>query len=111
MILDVKNIITSGYTCVMHAHALAEEVVFHELLATINKKTQKISEKYPKFVRGNESVMVRMEVANPICLEESKTFGKMGRFILRDEGKTIAIGVVTKLFGDKKMGDFDKPRT
>eukprot|EP01064_Diplonema_japonicum_P017428 TRINITY_DN2555_c0_g1_i6.p1 TRINITY_DN2555_c0_g1~~TRINITY_DN2555_c0_g1_i6.p1 ORF type:complete len:734 (+),score=236.71 TRINITY_DN2555_c0_g1_i6:52-2253(+) len=97
MILDVKSIISSGYSCVMHIHSAAEEVVFHELLATINKKTNKVIEKYPKFVKGNECVMVRMEVSQSICIEEYKTFDRMGRFMLRDEGKTIAVGVVTKL--------------
>eukprot|EP01059_Diplonema_ambulator_P030630 TRINITY_DN532_c0_g1_i2.p1 TRINITY_DN532_c0_g1~~TRINITY_DN532_c0_g1_i2.p1 ORF type:complete len:551 (+),score=257.66 TRINITY_DN532_c0_g1_i2:43-1695(+) len=97
MILDVKNIITSGYSCVLHIHSAAEEVTFHELLATINKKTNKVIEKYPKFVKGNECVMVRMEAALPMCIEEYKTFDRMGRFMLRDEGKTIAVGVITKL--------------
>eukprot|EP01063_Lacrimia_lanifica_P021190 TRINITY_DN2845_c3_g1_i1.p1 TRINITY_DN2845_c3_g1~~TRINITY_DN2845_c3_g1_i1.p1 ORF type:complete len:738 (+),score=396.44 TRINITY_DN2845_c3_g1_i1:51-2264(+) len=97
MILEVKNIITSGYTGVMHIHSLAEEVVFYELLATIDKKTQKIIQKYPPFAKGGDCVMVRMEVPQSVCIEEYKTFDKMGRFMLRDEGKTIAVGVVTKL--------------
>ena len=98
MILDVKSIISSGFTgSVMHVHSLNEEVTFHKLLATIDKKTNKIKEKYPKFVKGKDCVMVRMQVQNPICVEEYKVFDRMGRFMLRDEGKTIAVGVITKL--------------
>lgn len=32
-----------------------------------------------------------------ICMESFKQFPQMGRFTLRDEGKTIAIGKVLKV--------------
>ena len=97
MILErVDHIITSGYNCVMHLHALTEEVTV-DLLATINKKTGKIIEKFPSSVRARGNVMVRIHLPRTTCLEESKNFGKMGSFVLRDKGKTIACGVVTKV--------------
>ena len=38
-----------------------------------------------------------MECAEPFCMEAFKDFPVMGRFTLRDEGKTIAIGKVLKV--------------
>eukprot|EP01060_Flectonema_neradi_P030993 TRINITY_DN45_c3_g1_i1.p1 TRINITY_DN45_c3_g1~~TRINITY_DN45_c3_g1_i1.p1 ORF type:complete len:402 (+),score=91.76 TRINITY_DN45_c3_g1_i1:853-2058(+) len=97
LILDsVEQIITSGYKCVMHLHALTEEVSV-DLLATMNKKTGKIIEKYPSAVKARDSVMVRVYLPRTTCLEESKNFAKMGSFVLRDKGNTIACGVVTKM--------------
>jgi peptide chain release factor subunit 3 len=97
LILECKNIISGGYQCVLHLHAMIEECQIKSLLCTLDKKTGKILKKGPPFVKGGETVLVRIEVPCPIAVEPFKVAGKLGRFILRDEGKTIAVGVVTKL--------------
>ena len=38
-----------------------------------------------------------IETSAPICIEKFDDYKMLGRFTLRDEGKTIAIGRVTKL--------------
>ena len=68
------------------------------MLATVDPKTLKPIKKDPAFAKAGEAVLVRLEVAQPIVLEEQAKFDKMGRFMLRDKGKTIAIGRVTKLY-------------
>jgi peptide chain release factor subunit 3 len=97
LILECKNIISGGYQCVLHLHAIVEECSIRSLLCTLDKKTGKILNKYPPFVKGGETVLVRIEVPNAIALEPFKVASKLGRFVLRDEGKTIAVGVVTKI--------------
>lgn len=44
------------------------------------------------------------QVEKPICVEDFQTLAAMGRFTLRDEGKTIAIGKVTKLPKEARGG-------
>jgi peptide chain release factor subunit 3 len=48
-------------------------------------------------------------MAGTICIERFKDFPQLGRFTLRDEGRTIAIGKVEKLKGQPKAdkGDGD----
>lgn len=41
--------------------------------------------------------MCRIALDRPVCIETFETLPAMGRFTLRDEGRTIAIGKVTKL--------------
>jgi peptide chain release factor subunit 3 len=102
-IMESKNIICAGYTCIMHIHTLTVECRFGDLLAIENKKDKKIVQKKPQFVRASEKqfVIVRMEVDFPICIEEFSDFAQLGRFMLRDEGKTIGIGMVTKIKEEK----------
>lgn len=102
LILECKNIISGGYQCVLHLHALAEECSIKSLLCTLDKKTGKILKKHPPFVKGGETVLVRVEVPMNISVEPFKVASKLGRFILRDEGKTIAVGVITKLIEDSE---------
>ena len=41
--------------------------------------------------------MARIDTAGPICLETYADHPQLGRFTLRDEGKTVAMGKVTRL--------------
>ena len=98
-IMESKNIICAGYGCIMHCHTLTVECRFGDLLAVEQKKDKKIIQKKPPFVRASEKhfVVIRMEVDVPVCLEVFSEFAQLGRFMLRDEGKTVGIGVVTKI--------------
>ncbi|WWC72901.1 translation elongation factor Tu [Kwoniella pini CBS 10737] len=96
-IIEAKNIITNGYNCVLHAHTVAEEVTLTALLAYYDKKSRRKSKKAPQFAKQGMLVSALIETAAPICLETYKDSKILGRFSLRDEGKTVAIGKVTKL--------------
>ena len=45
-----------------------------------------------KFVKGNTLAMARSQVENLIRVEKFENVPQLGRFTLRDEGRTIAIG-------------------
>ncbi|KAG2226831.1 hypothetical protein INT45_005796 [Circinella minor] len=96
-ILDHKNIICAGYTAVMHVHAAVEEVTISALLHLIDKKTGRKTKRPPQFVKQGQKVIARVETAGPICIERFEEYPQLGRFTLRDEGKTVAIGRITKV--------------
>ncbi|RNF08074.1 eukaryotic release factor 3 [Trypanosoma rangeli] len=102
VILDVKNIICAGSRVMLHAHAAQEEACFHKLLAKVDKKTGGVLEKEPTHAKAGDVVIARMELERSVVLEPHKEFDKMGRFMLRDDGKTIAIGLVMKLYESTK---------
>lgn len=52
-------------------------------------------------MKQDQVCIARLRTAGTICLETFKDFPQMGRFTLRDEGKTIAIGKVLKLVPEK----------
>ncbi|CAH1795378.1 unnamed protein product [Owenia fusiformis] len=98
VILEYKNIICAGYSAILHIHTCAEEVTIKSLLCTIDKKTGKKSPNRPRFVKQDQIAIARFEVhGGMICMETFKDFPQMGRFTLRDEGKSIAIGKVLKI--------------
>jgi peptide chain release factor subunit 3 len=98
VVLEHKSIICAGYSAVMHLHTSAEEVVIKALLCLVDKKTNEKSTTRPRFIKQDQIAIVRLEVlGGMICLEPFKDFPQMGRFTLRDEGKTIGIGKVLKV--------------
>ncbi|KAG5484794.1 hypothetical protein LSCM1_06620 [Leishmania martiniquensis] len=98
VILEVKNIISAGSRVMLHIHSAQEEASFHKLLARIDRKTNEVVEKDPACVKAGDVVIARIELDRPLVLEPHKDFDKLGRFMLREDGRTIAIGVVMRLY-------------
>ncbi|KAG9219330.1 hypothetical protein CCMSSC00406_0001740 [Pleurotus cornucopiae] len=96
-ILEHKNIICAGYSAVMHVHTLAEEVTLPALLHYFDKATGRKSKKPPQFAKKGQKIVALIETTAPVCVERFADYPQLGRFTLRDEGRTIAIGKVTKL--------------
>ncbi|CAI7858202.1 unnamed protein product, partial [Closterium sp. NIES-53] len=96
-LLDHKAIFTAGYKAVLHVHSVVEECEIISLLQQTDLKTKKPMKKKPLFVKSGAIVVVRIQVSDPICVEKFSDFPQLGRFTLRDEGKTVAIGKVTHL--------------
>ena len=100
MILEHRNIITSGYPAVMHIHNIVEEVQIIELIAQLDKKTGKEIKKKPIFARQGDALTVMIETKNPICMERCEDLPQFGRFTLRHETQTIAIGKIIDIIED-----------
>jgi len=49
------------------------------------------------FSLQDQTVIARLQTQGAVCIESFKDFAQMGRFTLRDEGRTIAIGKVLKI--------------
>ncbi|KAF4619553.1 hypothetical protein D9613_005234 [Agrocybe pediades] len=104
-ILEHKNIICAGYSAVLHIHTLAEEVTLPALLHYFDKATGRKSKKPPQFAKKGkpwfltccQKIVALVEATAPICVERFVDYPQLGRFTLRDEGRTIAIGKITKL--------------
>ncbi|MCO5585376.1 hypothetical protein L7F22_039309 [Adiantum nelumboides] len=96
-ILESRNIICAGYSAIMHVHTASEEITLQALLHYYDKKTGKKSRKPPQFAKKGMKIVALIETAAPICVERFADYPQLGRFTVRDEGRTIGIGKVTKL--------------
>ncbi|KAJ9151218.1 Eukaryotic peptide chain release factor GTP-binding subunit [Pleurostoma richardsiae] len=102
-ILDLKSILTAGFNCVLHVHAAIEEVTFSALLHKLQKGTNRKSKHPPTHAKRGDSIIARLQVtggAGSVCVERFEDYPQMGRFTLRDQGQTIAIGKIIKLVTD-----------
>jgi peptide chain release factor subunit 3 len=102
-LLDHKSIFTAGYTCVMHIHTATEECEVVALHHQIDPKTKEPIKKKCLFLKSGSIALVRIQLAGTVCLERFKDFPQLGRFTLRDEGRTIAIGKVERIRDPNKV--------
>ncbi|XP_042405214.1 eukaryotic peptide chain release factor GTP-binding subunit ERF3A-like [Zingiber officinale] len=98
-------IFTAGYKAVLHIHSIVEECEVIDLLEEIDTKRRKEEDprkkakakRKPLFVKNGAVVVCRIQVTNLICIENFSDFAQLGRFTLRTEGKTVAVGKVVAL--------------
>jgi len=88
-LLEHKSIFSAGYTAVLHVHAVAEECTIAQLTSQIDRKSGKKSKRPPMFVKSGAMVTCIIEVDQPITVEPFSECAQLGRFTLRDEGRTI----------------------
>lgn len=96
-IVELKSILSTGFSCVMHVHTAIEEVTFKQLLHKLEKGTNRKSKKPPAFAKKGMKIIAILETEAPVCVETYQDYQQLGRFTLRDQGQTIAIGKITKL--------------
>ncbi|KAL1847017.1 translation termination factor GTPase eRF3 [Paecilomyces lecythidis] len=103
-ILELKSILSAGFNCVLHVHSAIEEVTFAALLHKLEPGTGRKSKRPPPFANRGQTIIARLEVtgaAGAVCVERFEDYQQLGRFTLRDQGQTIAIGMITKLITDE----------
>ncbi len=87
--------ITVGYTPVIHAHTASISARITEIVAKLDPRTGKIVEKNPQFIKMGDAAIVKFKPIKPMVIEKYSEFPQLGRFAMRDMGKTIGIGIVT----------------
>lgn len=96
-IVELKSILSNGFSCVMHLHTAIEEVRFVQLKHKLERGTNRKSKKPPAFAKKGMKIIAILETDEPVCAETYADYPQLGRFTLRDQGTTIAIGKITKL--------------
>lgn len=89
--------ITVGYTPVVHIHTASIACKITEIVAKIDPRTGKEVEKNPQFLKQGDFAIVKFKPIKPLVVEKFSDFPGLGRFAMRDMGKTIGTGIVTEV--------------
>lgn len=86
-----------GYTPVMHVHTATVATKFVELVKKLDPRTGSVIEENPRYLKQGDVAIVRLRPLRPVPMEVYKDFPSLGRFAVRDMGRTIAAGVVLEI--------------
>ncbi len=89
--------ITVGYSPVIHAHTASVAARITEIQAKLDPRTGQVVEKNPQFLKMGDAAIVKFKPIKPMVIEKFSEFPQLGRFAMRDMGKTVGIGVVIDL--------------
>lgn len=86
-----------GAAVSVHSHMAREEATVSALVATLNAKSGEVERAKPRAVPRGATALVEVTVSRRLALEEYADLKALGRVALREGGRTVAVGVVTKL--------------
>ncbi|KAH3757425.1 translation elongation factor EF-1 subunit alpha [Pelomyxa schiedti] len=91
--------IKRGYTPTMFCHQAQLPCRIQQILCTFNKDTKNtVRARNPPTISTGDCASVLFRPLKPICVEEYKAYPSLGRIILRDLDRVVAVGVVTLVY-------------
>jgi len=89
------RIMTAGFQAMFHAHTCEEECSILKIFETTNAKGQVV--KGARFASIGMTCICMIQLQQTVPVETYDKYPFLGRFTLRTDGKTIAIGKINKL--------------
>jgi len=86
--------LANGYTPVLHVHTASVACRVSELVSKLDPRTGQEAEKNPQFLKQGDVAIVKFKPIKPLCVEKYNEFPPLGRFAMRDMGKTVGVGII-----------------
>ena len=97
IIMNHPGQISAGYSPVLDCHTAHVACKFAELNQKMDRRSGKVLEENPKFVKSGDACMATLEPTKPLCVETFSEYPPLGRFAVRDMRQTVAVGVIKKV--------------
>ncbi|KAK3278935.1 hypothetical protein CYMTET_13158 [Cymbomonas tetramitiformis] len=83
-----------GYTPILTCHTEHVSCCFAEIISKVDRRSGQEVEKEPKSLKNGEAAFVRLVPSKPICVESFEENPQLGRFLIRDMQRTVAVGII-----------------
>ncbi|KAL4603250.1 hypothetical protein ACB092_10G111500 [Castanea dentata] len=97
LVLDITTPILFGSQLEFHIHHAKEAGRVAKILSLLDPKTGKVTKKTPRCLIAKQSAVVEVALQGPVCVDEFSNCKALGRVFLRASGRTIAVGIVTRI--------------
>jgi len=94
IVMNHPGQISNGYSPVLDCHTAHVACKFATIKEKMDRRSGKVLEENPKFVKTGDACIVDMIPTKPMCVESFTDFPPLGRFAVRDMRQTVAVGVI-----------------
>lgn len=104
IVMNHPGQISNGYSPVLDCHTAHVACKFAKIVEKMDRRSGKVLETDPKFVKTGDACIVDLEPTKPLCVESFTDFPPLGRFAVRDMRQTVAVGVIKSITKAEKGG-------
>jgi elongation factor 1-alpha len=97
IVLNHPGQISNGYCPVLDCHTAHIACKFEEIQKKIDRRTGKVLEEEPKFIKIGDCAMIKIKPTKPMTVETFTEYPPLGRFAVRDMKQTVAVGVIKEV--------------
>ena len=108
IIMNHPGQISKGYSPVLDCHTAHVACKFKEINQKMDRRSGKVLEENPKFVKTGDACMATLAPTKPLCVESFAEYPPLGRFAVRDMRQTVAVGVIKSVNKEDKDGKTTK---
>jgi len=108
IVLNHPGEIHANYQPVLDCHTAHVACKFEKLNQKIDRRSGKVLEENPKFVKSGDAAMVNMVPSKPMTVEAFTEYPPLGRFAVRDMRQTVAVGVIKTVEKSQEEGKMTK---
>ncbi|XP_045825668.1 HBS1-like protein isoform X2 [Trifolium pratense] len=101
LVLDGASPILVGAQLEFHIHHAKEPARVSKILSVLDPKTGKVTKKSPRCLTSKQSAVIEVILHEPVCVVEFSRCKALGRVSLRSLGRTIAVGLVTRIIEEQ----------
>ena len=94
IVMNHPGQIGNGYSPVLDCHTAHVACKFALIKEKMDRRSGKVLEENPKFVKAGDACIVALEPSKPMCVESFTEYPPLGRFAVRDMRQTVAVGVI-----------------
>merc|ERR1711895_308645 len=94
IVLNHPGQLSNGYSPVLDCHTAHIACKFAEIKEKVDRRTGKVVEEMPKFIKSGDAAIVTLVPSKPMCVESFSEYPPLGRFAVRDMRQTVAVGVI-----------------
>jgi elongation factor 1-alpha len=102
IVMNHPGKVYEGYTPVLDCHTAHVACRFDHLKAKMDRRSGKVLEENPKFVKAGDACLVDVKPTKPFCVEPFAEIPPLGRFAVRDMRKTVAVGIIKSIEREEK---------
>ncbi|XP_043709762.1 HBS1-like protein isoform X4 [Telopea speciosissima] len=95
--LEAALPILIGSQVEFHVHHAKEAARVVRILSLLDQKTGKVTKRAPRCLTAKQSAVIEVVLEGAVCIREFSDCRALGRVFLRGSGRTVAVGIVTRI--------------
>ncbi|KAJ8763732.1 hypothetical protein K2173_003514 [Erythroxylum novogranatense] len=101
LVLEGATPILKGTQLEIHIHHAKAAATVANIISLVDPKTGKVTKKAPRCIISKQNAVLEVVLNEPVCVEEFQSCRALGRAFLRALGRTVALGLVTRIVEDQ----------